>query len=248
MKNFDLIDRYFENILTPKEQLRFKTLLEEDPEFQKEFAFQKDLKKAIAVSQREGLKATLDQLEKKAVRNNRLMLFPKKWLVAASFFVLVAVGFWSVQNRYFPSNEALYEAHFEPYRNRVMPITRGSEIHTIEYRAFAAYESAEYHKAINLFSSVKDPKRLHILFYKAMCYLSLDKNEKAIEILTPLSSHRNSESAAGDYSQQARWYLALAYLNQGEEHKAISQLNFIAEQRDSTFKKEEAIEILRYLE
>lgn len=247
MKNFDLIDRYFENILTPKEQLQLSTLLEEDPEFKKEFEFQKDLKLAIAASQREDLRATLQQLEKKA-GSKRLLPLPRKWLVAASFVLLTALGFWSVQNRFFPSNEALYREHFEPLRNKVMPITRGSYVQTIAYRAFAAYESAEYHKAISLFSSVKDPKQDHILFYKAMCYLSLDKNEEAIDILLPLATNNRSEGAAGDYSEEARWYLALAYLHQGEEQKAVSQFSLIAEKGEGVFKNEEAKEILRYLD
>ena len=247
MKNFDLIDRYFENILTPKEQLQFNNLLERDPEFKEEFEFQKDLKTAIAASQRDDLRATLQELEKKA-GSKRFLPPPKKWLVAASLFLLVALGFWSVQNRFFPSNQALYVAHFEPYRNKVMPITRGSEVQSIAYKAFAAYESAEYHKAINLFSSVKDPKQDHILFYKAMCYLSLDKNEEAIEILTGLSAVPGTGDAGSDFSQQARWYLALAYLNQGEEKKAMSQFSLIAEQEQAVFKKEEAKEILSHLD
>ena len=247
MKNFDLIERYFENILTPTEQLLFNNLLEEDEEFRKEFEFQKDLKQAIAVSQREDLRATLQQLEKKA-GSRRLLPLPRKWLVAASFFLLVTLGFWSVQNRFFPSNEALYHEHFEPMRNKVMPITRGSDVQTIEYKAFAAYESAEYNTAINLFNSVEDPKQDHILFIKAMCYLSLDKNNEAVEILLPLATDRRSSEISDDYSEEARWYLALAYLNQGEEQKAVSQFNLIAEQGENAFKKEEAKEILSYLD
>ena len=47
MKNHDLIDRYFENSLSPKEQKLFNDLLQNNLEFSNEFLFQKDLKKVI---------------------------------------------------------------------------------------------------------------------------------------------------------------------------------------------------------
>ena len=47
MKNFELIDLYFDNSLSPKEQLLFNDLLQNDLDFKNEFVFRKDLKKVI---------------------------------------------------------------------------------------------------------------------------------------------------------------------------------------------------------
>ena len=138
MKNHDLIDRYFENSLSPKEQQLFNDLLQNNSEFMTEFQFQKDLKKIIAVKQQEDLKSTLIEIENRSQKNSRFMLIPKKWMIAASFLILTSLGIWGIQSKYFPSNEAIYANYFEPSRNIVQPIVRGENLNTIEYRAFVA--------------------------------------------------------------------------------------------------------------
>ncbi len=42
-ERIDLIDRYFENALSPKERLEFNDLLQNDESFRNEFMFHKDL-------------------------------------------------------------------------------------------------------------------------------------------------------------------------------------------------------------
>ena len=74
MKNFELIDLYFDNSLSPKEQLLFNDLLQNDLDFKNEFIFRKDLKKVIAVSQQEDLKASLGQFENKIQQNSIVMI------------------------------------------------------------------------------------------------------------------------------------------------------------------------------
>jgi len=247
MNNIDLIDKYFENSLSPKEQLKFKDLLQNDKEFVKEFAFQKDLKKIISIKQQEDLKSTLQQFENKLQNKSPFLIFQKKWLVAASISLLIAVGIWSVKNTFFPSTEDLFAENFEPYRNIVQPIVRGESINTIEYRAFVSYENNEYYKAINLFNSVKNPSKTSTLFYKAMSYLATNNASEAIEILLPIATNKNLGDSEIDFKEKANWYLALAYLKNGDDKKAISQFSFIANHPSSSFKKEESIHVLKYL-
>ena len=161
-ERFDLIDRYFENALSPKERLEFNDLLQNNEEFRKEFLFHKDLKKVITRHQNEELKETLGKFETNLNKNSRFSVVPVKWLAAASLALLLSLGSWMVKNYVFPSNETIFETYFEPYPNTVLPIVRGSELHTIEYRAFLAYEAGEYHKAINLFNSVENSEEKYI--------------------------------------------------------------------------------------
>jgi len=107
MKNHDLIDRYFENSLSPKEQKLFNDLLQNDPDFKAEFIFQKDLKQVVAVNQHEELKSTLSQIEKEVQKNSRIMIIPKKWMVAASLFLITSLGIYTIKSVYYPSNEAI---------------------------------------------------------------------------------------------------------------------------------------------
>ncbi len=247
MKNIDLIDKYFENNLTPKEQLLFNDLLHSDEEFKSEFVFQKDLKKVISITQTENLKSTLQNFEKNINNKSKVLFLPKKWLVAASIILLVGFGFWFINNSYFPSNEQLYTQNFEPYRNIVQPVVRGESINSIEYKAFVAYENKNYHKAINLYNSVDNTDADYIQFYKAMCYLSLNKTNEAINLLLPVATSSNKSTSDKNFDELSNWYLGLAYLKNGENEKALSQFSLIANHPTNTFKQEEAKEIIDFI-
>jgi len=247
MNNIDLIEKYFENSLDPKEQLSFNDLLQNDKEFKKEFLFQKDLKKAISLNQREELKLDLQQFEKEYQEQSKRNIFSYKWLIAASIAILFSSGIWLAKDHYFPSNEQLYTRNFEPYRNVVQPIVRGESSKTIEYSAFVAYENKYYHKAINLFNSVSNPNEPYIQFYKAMCFLSLNKMDDAIQILLPIANSKSDSNSKNSFTEMANWYLALAYLKSGNTDKALSQFTLVANHPSNTFKKKEAKKILEFI-
>ena len=91
-ERFDLIDRYFENALSPKERLEFNDLLQNNEEFRNEFLFHKDLKKVITRHQNEELKETLGKFETNLNKNSRFSVVPVKWLAAASLALLLSLG------------------------------------------------------------------------------------------------------------------------------------------------------------
>ena len=247
MKNHDLIDRYFENSLSPKEQQLFNDLLQNNSEFKTELEFQKDLKKIISQKQQEDLKSTLIEIESRSQKSSRLMLIPKKWMIAASLLILTSLGIWGIQSTYFPSNEAIYANYFEPSRNTVQPIVRGENLNTIEYRAFVAYEAQNYHKAINLFNSVQSPNKAYINFYIGISYLALNKPEEAIEVLKPISKQTTLEGKQKDFNKRAQWYLALAYVKINDEQNAMSELKEIINDPTENARKEAAQEVLDFL-
>lgn len=248
MNNHDLIDRYFENSLSPKEQKIFNDLLQNDTDFKEEFTFQKDLKKVIAINQQEELKQVLTNKESDIQNDSIFSLLPKKWLVAASLVLLLGLSTWTFKSTFYPSNESIYAEYFQPARNIVQPVVRGEEINTIEYKAFVAYESKDYYKAINLFNSVEESDKASILFYKSLCFLALDKSEEAIGILTPLANADHLVSEDGEIYEMSKWYLGLAYIQNGDNQEASTQFAEIIEDPTVKFKKQEAIEILNYLQ
>ncbi len=247
MKDFNLIDKYFNNSLTPKEKLLFNELLQNDKEFKKEFLFENDLKKAISFNQREELKTKLQGFEHNIQKNSKVIRLSKKWLVAASIILLIGLGFFFIKSSFYPSSEKLYAQNFKPYRNIIQPIVRGESANTIEYLAFLAYENNNYHKAINLFNSIDSQDATYVSFYKAMCYLSLDKPSEAINLLLPITMLSNLEGNNKKLSEKADWYLALAYLKTDEKNRAISLFSTIANHPTKTCKKEESKILLEYL-
>ncbi len=247
MNNHDLIDRYFENSLSPKEQNLFNDLLQNDSDFKNEFLFQKDLKKVIAVSQQEELKSTLSHIEEHVKKKSLFMIVPKKWMVAASLLLITTLGLWSVKSLYYPSNEVIYKDYFQVDRNTIQPVVRGESLKTIEYRAFVAYEAQDYYKAINLFNSVKTPDEAYIIYYKGLCFLALEKSDEAIALLSEVATKQGLDGKSADFKEKANWYLAMAYLKNNETEKAISRLSLIINNPSSNFKKQEAQEVLGYL-
>ena len=130
----------------------------------------------------------------------------------------------------------------------MLPIVRGDEIHTIEYRAFLAYEAGEYHKAINLFNSVENSEDKYIQFYHGLCLLSVDKTEEAIQTLRPLTESSPGTLENMDFRQKATWYVGLAYLKQGKEQEAMYYMDILRKQnQELRFKKNEAEEIYELL-
>lgn len=248
MENIDLIDRYFKNSLSPKDQKLFNELLQNDPEFKEEFVFQKDLKKVLSSIQNDELKSTLSNFEEVADKRSYFFSIPKKWLVAASIMLVFALGLWGVKSTFYPSNEALYAEYFQADENTVVPIVRGEEIHSIEYRAFVAYEEENHHKAINLFNSISNPEQTYILYYKALCYMSLDKFEEASNLMNQVVEKGALENEFSNFETRAHWYMALAHIKMGNNTEAIDELNRVIDQQNSVFKKKEAQKLKSYLE
>lgn len=248
MENIDLIDRYFKNTLSAEDQKLFNELLQNNSEFKDEFIFQKDLKKVLSSIEQDELKSTLKHVEESADKVTFFKEIPKKWLVAASIILLMTMGLWGVKSSFYPSNEALYATYFQADENTVVPIVRGDEIHSIEYRAFVAYEEKNYHKAINLFNSVKNPEATHILYYKGLCYLSLDKFDEAMNLMNQVLEYQSSEKETSDFTLRTHWYKALTYIRMNKNSEAIAELDLILDQQNSVFKKKEAQKLKTYLE
>ena len=248
MNKTDLIDKYFNNSLSPKEQMKFNELLQSDEKFKKEFTFQKDLQKVISKNQRNDLRKAVQNFEQDKKPVVRLLNISKKWLVAASILIIIGLGFVFVKSNFYPSPDELFVENYEPYRNIVLPIERGENTNTIEYSAFVAYENGNYHKAINLFNSVPNSNTTYIIFYKSMCYMSLNKTREAITLLKTIVDSKPEINSEKNFNELANWYLGLAYLNIGEIENAHKQFSIISNDKDNVYKKESSGKILEYLD
>jgi len=246
MSKTDLIEKYFSNSLSPKEQLKFNELLHTDEKFKIELDFQKDLQKVIYRNQRNDLKKVLQNFEqhKPVVK---LLNISKKWLVAASILLIVGLGYIFLKNDNYSSPDDLFVQNYEPYRNIVLPVARGATSNTIEQSAFVAYENGNYRKAINLFNSVPNKNDQYIQFYKAMCYMSLNKPKDAISLLKIITESDYNLNSGINFKELANWYLALAYLDLGEIERAKKQFSVIASDTDNVYKKEVSGKILKSL-
>jgi len=233
-----LITQYLNNSLSDKDKKVFDALLKTDAEFAKEVAFQQSLQKVIAKEEYTTLKTHLQSLEK----GNSSINY-KKWLIAASIVLLVGFSsLWFLNSDTSINSQELYAQNFEPYRNVIKPIVRGESNNDIESKAFAAYETKNYDKALILFDKMLAESNNEITrFYKANVLLQLDKTEEAI---TVFEQNTNLES---EWKTKNSWYLALAYLKADDMENAKKQLQTLANNQNNTFKTVAIKELLKTL-
>lgn len=157
---------------------------------------------------------------------------PNRWYlkIAASFAVLVVFSFFMVKlyTTQKSSTTEVFLSYYTPYDGIVT--TRNSE--TPILNGITVYNSGNYEKALAIFleeAEIAAPNdSLSLLI--GSCYLSLNKSESAIEWLGKVSQEKN-KLITGNRD----WYLALAYINEGEVEKSRQFLLSLVKE-DSPFK------------
>ena len=238
MKSESLIVKFFENTLSPEEFREFNTLLDTDEAFKKEVEFQKELKEVITLNDRETIKQGLQQLESGAQKKKFRI-----WPIAASVLVLLGISSFWLFNNQSVNPEELFDVQFEPYRNVVQPIERGSDTTDLKNLAFRAYEERDFDTALKGFNTLLAIQNdLKIQFYKANVLLELGDTEEAINIL------EKNIILSDTLVEKHHWYLALGYLKTGNSEKAISQLKPLIDNPNSDYKKKESKALLKKID
>lgn len=122
-----------------------------------------------------------------------------------------------------------FEAYYAPLEYDSQLISRGEETISPELTsAMESYQNKDYATALQKFNAMSQVNE-NYLIYKAICLLETDKTKDAISLLKKLIV--NGEGA--EYYQQVCWYLALAYLNNHEDDKALELLNPFYEKNEN---------------
>jgi tetratricopeptide (TPR) repeat protein len=164
------------------------------------------------------------------------------WLAAAVVSLLIVSAVFLLKP-VTPDAIALYETYYQPYPNVFDPTVRGEiDTLTVSRKAFMAYNEGDYHTAAGYFKELlnsddpmeKDNARL----YLGNCYLSIGSVAAAKETLLQIS-------AQSHVADQAKWYLALAYLKSNDMEQAEKALRGLTDHPNSY--QEKANKILRDL-
>ncbi|MDY8136869.1 tetratricopeptide repeat protein [Aquimarina sp. 2201CG5-10] len=244
MEREELIDRHLRGVLTQSEKEDFDNLLKSDADFRNDVEILKNLTIVSGVENRKELKNTLTDFESKITSKGTkvvpLFASSRFWLTAASILLIIAIGTFALLNPFATNTEALFAENFEPYRNVITPIVRGENNDTPEAIAFISYESKNYEKASSQFNELfKNTKRPYFLLYQANSLLASGDTKKAIPLL------KQHIELNDQLSTRSKWYLALAYLKDGQKKNAISLLEQIVALE--SFKKGSAEALLKKL-
>jgi len=157
--------------------------------------------------------------------------------------ILLAVVLYYVYLAIPKQNDRLFKANFEPYPAPVYTAAAQKKKDKL-VAAFEAYAKGNYSKAIHNFG-VSDQKvdGFPVLFYKANAYLAEDESIFALGILEQLHATADSK-----IQPKVTWYLALAYLQNGQTRRAKDLLEDLSKQSAQGFKKIEADLLLEKLQ
>ncbi|WP_350176589.1 tetratricopeptide repeat protein [Phaeodactylibacter sp.] len=184
---------------------------------------------ARAVAQ-EALREELDSVHDELVREGKIpqqhkgrviAMWPR--IAAAAAVILLAIGFWWMQKP--AQGTAIYAAHFEPLSTEVVSGSKGAEVDR-KNGWVAAYNQGDYKRASEALNRCLSRQECPPFYnvYLGIAYLEQGMVEAAVETLVPLTEDSGLFIARRNL---ARYYLSLAYVQQGNYALSIEQLDAI---------------------
>lgn len=139
----------------------------------------------------------------------------KRWLVAASVFVIAGLGVLLFLNQS-TKNEKLFAAYYKPDPGLISAM--GTSDNYLFDRAMIDYKTEKYDSAIkaweNLLTAKPDNDTLN--YFIGSAYMTKEKNDKAIAHFKKVISQTNSY-----FLKDAYWYTGLALMKDGKIKEAI---------------------------
>lgn len=196
-----IIHKYLNGLLTEEEEALLQQWWRDDPAFREELEYERSVQKAFIRKEREEMKKFLQSIQ--APQRNRRKYF----LAAASIlFMLLAIGVVIFLNE--KDDRELYAEFYQAYPNIIAPVVRGENVEDVSQAAFIAYEQEDFATAALLFDDLYAQESTpYAYLYAGISYLMNEDYEVAIKRLTQVRI----------YSEIAQWYLALAYLGNGQK-------------------------------
>ncbi|PZR13831.1 MAG: hypothetical protein DI539_19135 [Flavobacterium psychrophilum] len=218
-RDIEWIERYLDRSLSEEERQTMERRLELEPDLKSKYYEHKQLIEGIRYSHIQNkleqlrlLESSLPPVTEKQ-RVNVIALW-KPVAIAASITLLIAACYFFALN---PTPQELYANQFVPYPNVFEPTVRGN-INTSQDKrteAFRAYDQGDYATASQLFTELSaSHSEPGILLLLGNSNLIIGKTQEAQNNFLELIANYDELEA------QAKWYLALSYLKQGEGEKA----------------------------
>ncbi|MGY3791631.1 hypothetical protein [Aquimarina sp. 433] len=243
MEREELIDKFLHSELTPAEKEQFDDLLANDISFKEDLDLLSNLKNVAGAEDRDDLRKQMANFEAKIAANETKVvpLFNyKKLLVAASILLIISLGVISLLDPFGVSTNDLYASNFEPYKNVVTPIVRGTADDNEEIAAFSSYENKEYAVSAEQFGKLYEiTQKPYFLLYQANALLAIDQTKEAIPLLEQHIALKD------ELIERGKWYLSLAYLKENQKEKAIQLLEDLS--TNGTFKKGDVQKLLNQM-
>lgn len=224
------IEKYLKNQMNPADQQAFEQEMAGDSTLAKEVSSFRDIQQIVNIAGDEAFLASLLSIEKelaepvapvRSLWNRRLAIG-----IAAAILILLA-GIWVFQPQTTDSS-ALFTENFQAYPPPAR--LRGeSTQNQIWDAARTAYLQQDYTQAAQQFEALLAQDSIQQPLYLVHFYAGISQLAQFPPQLPAAIDHLRFVAATdSDYYQPSQWYLALAYLRNGEEDKAKALLEKMA--------------------
>ena len=247
-EKYTLIEKYLAKEMQGEELDKFEKELSSDSDLQEELNLHRQVSETLKGEKVHQLRNVLHEVDKdwkveSKEDSAKIINFNfRRVLTIAATVALIIIGLQWFSNSNL-SSEELYAANFETYP--MLLNQRSVDENTADLitynNAITFYAKGQNQEALASFEKLiqAQPENITYQFYQANLLLSEKKSGEAIPIFQKI--------LAGDYplfEEQARWYLALAFLENNEKENAKTLLEEIKVEQ---FKSKEAARVLSHL-
>ena len=240
-----LIKRYLLGSMAEGESKAFEKRLQEEPVLYEELSAQMLLRMGRNMALTESIKQISSEelgAVRRAIRQQKQRRLWLYGLTAAAACLIIGL---LIRNLGGNSPEVLYAEFFAPYPGATVLSSQKDNYQT----ALASYEEGDYATALQTFDrldSLSPIQQHEVTFYQANARLALGQTEAAIKLLQHILNEPDNP-----YAPNARYYLALAHLAEGEGPRALAELKTVREEKavnqDRLIQAEELIRKLEEL-
>lgn len=188
---------------------------------------------------KEEIKGWLDESENDITISTKSGKNLKWYLVAAAAIVPLAISLFLILRQDKPTPNELFVSYFEPINNLVSTRSESDDLQLnkgILFYEQGAYDSAKYY-----LRQYEDKNS--ILIYLGISQLATDDTNESITTFQKIRDSKSNEALI----EYANWFIALAYIKQGDNQKAkvlLEEFN----QRPSSDYHEKAVNLLKDLD
>lgn len=212
MKLEELFGSYLNRKLSEEDAALFEKLLDENPEYQRQF---KNYQSQTADSRSSS--SPEKKLDQNSLSRTRAV---KNWSISVIIaVVIVAAGYFLFTILSMAPGEKLFLSYYEP--RKVTNVNIPDE-NPVLSRAFFFYQNGEYQQALVLFENLVLEDNSELLkLYVGLSQLGIDRPEKAIPSLSLIKPESK-------LFLEANWYIGMGYLKLNKLEEAKKHLKISA--------------------
>ncbi|NET31065.1 MAG: hypothetical protein F6K19_03575 [Cyanothece sp. SIO1E1] len=209
---FDRIESYVEGTNPLEEKRKFEKELEENPALKEEYQAYLATQEAVAALALDEIRTKVAKIAQSPPRSNKIFQLNRRSIaIAASFLLLIAVLSFLYGGQQY-SDQSLFAQQYEsPNWSSI----RGSGTAPEKYdQAITSWQSGNLTEAILLLKEIKGEEEVFATAQYTLGHLQLQL-EQAEHAVTTFENLLSLEDKR--YQENVEWFLALAYLQAGNE-------------------------------